>query len=50
VLSLTVNPAALSINTSSLSAGTVGTAYSQALGASGGVPPYSWSVSVGTLD
>ena len=48
-LSLTINPAALSISTASLPAGTVGTAYSQALGASGGLPPYSWTVSVGTL-
>ena len=44
-LSLTINPPALSITTSSLPAGVVGTAYSQALGAAGGSPPYSWSVS-----
>src|SRR5206468_1329682 len=42
-LSLTISPAALGITTSSLPAGTVGTAYSQALGASGGTSPYSWS-------
>src|SRR5205085_230564 len=48
-LSLTVNPPALSITTSSLPAGTVGTPYSQALGASGGTLPYTWSVSVGSL-
>src|SRR5205085_348094 len=48
-LSLTINPAALGITTWSLPAGTVGVAYSQALGASGGTPPYSWSVSSGTL-
>jgi large repetitive protein len=48
-LSLTINPAALGITTSSLPAGTVGVAYSQALGASGGSPPYSWSVASGAL-
>src|ERR1022692_1099033 len=48
-LSLTINPAALGITTSSLPAGTVGVAYSQALAASGGSPPYSWSVARGTL-
>src|SRR5436190_1506860 len=48
-LSLTINPAALGITTASLAAGTVGTAYSQALAASGGTPPYSWSVSSGSL-
>src|SRR5471030_1893101 len=51
VLSLTINPGAppLAITTASLAAGTVGVAYSQALGASGGSPPYSWSLSSGTL-
>ena len=34
---------------SSLAAGTVGVPYSQALGASGGTPPYSWTVASGTL-
>src|SRR5260370_2628192 len=48
-LSLTVNPAALGITTSSLPAGTVGAAYSQTLGASGGTPPYTWSVASGSL-
>src|ERR1019366_7205107 len=48
-LSLTINPPALRITTTSLPAGTVGVAYSQALGASGGSPPYSWSVASGTL-
>ena len=37
------------ITTSSLPAGTVGVAYSQALGASGGTPPYTWSVASGSL-
>src|ERR1035437_4557983 len=48
-LSLTINPPALGITTSSLPAGTVGVAYSQALGASGGTPPYTWSVASGSL-
>jgi hypothetical protein len=51
-LSLTINPVApppLGITTASLAAGTVGVAYSQALGASGGTPPYSWSVAGGSL-
>src|SRR5450432_462485 len=50
-LLLTVNaaPPALGITTSSLAAGTVGAAYSQTLGASGGTPPYSWSVASGLL-
>lgn len=41
---------ALAITTPSpLPNGTVGTAYSQRLAASGGTPPYAWSVSLGTL-
>jgi hypothetical protein len=50
-LSITVNPAGtgLSITTATLSAGTVGIAYSQTLAATGGTTPYTWSVSVGTL-
>lgn len=39
----------LSITTPSLPNGTVGSAYSQSLAASGGVPPYTWSVSSGAL-
>ena len=39
----------LTINTSSLPAGTVGTAYSYSIPASGGIPPYVWSMSSGTL-
>lgn len=39
----------LTISTSALPAGTQGTAYSQTLTASGGVAPYTWSVSNGSL-
>src|SRR5437773_2114334 len=49
--SLTINatPSALTITTGSpLPKGTVGAAYSQALTASGGTSPYTWSVSAGT--
>lgn len=42
----TSNP---SITTSSLPAGTVGAAYSATLQASGGTPPYSWSLKSGSL-
>ncbi|MCP2500770.1 MAG: Ig-like domain-containing protein [Deltaproteobacteria bacterium] len=42
-------PAAPTITTTSpLTAGTVGTAYNQTFAATGGTPPYSWSVTVGT--
>ena len=37
------------ISTASLPAGTVNTAYSQTLAATGGTTPYSWSLSAGTL-
>jgi thermitase len=42
-------PAALSVSTASLAAGTVGVSYSKTLAATGGVSPYSWSVSAGAL-
>lgn len=49
-LSLTVKPQApLTITTGSLPRGSVGTTYSQQLGASGGQTPYSWSVQSGAL-
>lgn len=49
-LSITVTSAPpLTITTASLPGGTVGTAYSQTLAATGGTGAYSWSVSVGTL-
>jgi large repetitive protein len=38
-----------SVTTSSLPAGKVGTAYSQALAVSGGVSPYTWSIIAGSL-
>lgn len=37
------------VSTASLADGTVGSAYSQSLTASGGVAPYTWAVSSGTL-
>src|SRR6185312_13046422 len=48
-LSIAINPPALTITTSTLPQGTVGLAYSQPLAASGGTPPYSWSVTAGSL-
>jgi hypothetical protein len=49
-LSITITPAVpLSITTTSLPAGTAGTAYSAPITAIGGVYPYTWSVISGTL-
>ena len=48
-LTLTISPAALSISTSLLPAGQVGTGYSATLAATGGVTPYTWSLASGTL-
>lgn len=49
-LSITISPAVpLSITTTTLPAGTAGTAYSAPLTAVGGVYPYTWSVTAGTL-
>src|SRR5580704_1570739 len=42
-------PAALSISTSSLPTGQTGVAYSAVLAATGGTPPYMWSLASGTL-
>lgn len=42
-------PASLSISTTSLPSGTVGTAYSATLSASGGTSPYSWNTASGSL-
>ena len=47
---LTINPATLTISTASpFTAGTVGTAYSQTVAATGGTAPYAWSITVGAL-
>jgi uncharacterized protein (TIGR03437 family) len=47
-LSITIG-AGVTITTSSLPGGEVNVAYSQTLGATGGTPPYTWSVSSGSL-
>ena len=47
-LSITVNPA-VTVTTASLPAGVIGTSYSQTLQAAGGVSPYTWSVTTGSL-
>ena len=50
VLTITVNaPPALTITTTSLAAGVIGTAYSHTLAATGGVPSYTWAVTTGSL-
>ena len=48
-LSLTINPIALTITTTSLADGIAGTAYSASLAASGGTGTISWSVTTGSL-
>jgi hypothetical protein len=48
-LSITVTVAPLSVTTTSLLGGVINTAYSQTLQANGGSPPYTWSISAGTL-
>ncbi len=42
-------PGPLSVVTSSLAGGTVGSTYSQTLSATGGTPPYGWSLASGGL-
>jgi large repetitive protein len=44
-----VIPSGLTILTTSFPAGTLNVAYNQPLSASGGVPPYSWSITQGAL-
>jgi hypothetical protein len=46
--SIVVNPA-LAVSSTSLPGGTVGTPYTTNLSATGGVTPYSWTISAGTL-
>jgi hypothetical protein len=50
-LSITVSsaPVALSVMTTSLPGGTVGTTYTTTLAATGGTAPYTWSVTAGSL-
>jgi hypothetical protein len=48
-VSLTINPAALTLTLSSLPDGTVGTPYSATIGVSGGTAPYSCMITAGTL-
>ncbi len=48
-LSIAINPTALTVSTSSLTPGVAGTPYNAALQATGGVPPYSWTISAGSL-
>ncbi|HTW46492.1 MAG TPA: putative Ig domain-containing protein [Acidobacteriaceae bacterium] len=48
-LSITINAATLVVSTTSLPSGTVNSAYSQTLQATGGVTPYTWSIVSGTL-
>ncbi|HSZ62831.1 MAG TPA: putative Ig domain-containing protein [Terriglobales bacterium] len=47
-LSIVVNPA-LTVTTNSLAAGVIGTNYSQTLAATGGITPYTWAITTGTL-
>jgi len=42
-------PAALAVSTVALTAGAVGTAFSQTLSATGGTAPYTWAVATGAL-
>ncbi|MBB5339847.1 beta strand repeat-containing protein [Tunturiibacter gelidoferens] len=48
-VSLTIAPATLAITSSTLPSGTNGSGYSNALEASGGTAPYTWSVTAGAL-
>jgi hypothetical protein len=46
---LTINPRTISITTQSLLPAASGLGYSEALAATGGIPPYSWSIASGVL-
>jgi hypothetical protein len=46
---LTIQPPPLAITTTSLPSGTVSTAYTTTLAASGGITPYTWSLAGGAL-
>jgi hypothetical protein len=48
-LALTIAPATLSVVTTSLPSGQVGSVYSATLAATGGTQPYTWSITNGTL-
>ena len=48
-LSFTIAPPPLTVTTTSLPIGTMGTAYNQTLAASGGTGGYTWSTTAGTL-
>ncbi len=48
-LSITISAPPLSVTTTSLVAGVVGTSYSQTLRATGGITPYSWAITTGSL-
>jgi len=48
-LSITLNTAPLAITTTTLPNGTVGVAYNTTLQSSGGTPPVTWAVTVGSL-
>lgn len=45
---LTVTPPPLTVTPTTLPSGTVGTPYSQTLAATGGTPPYTWSLAQGS--
>jgi hypothetical protein len=48
-LSLTIAPPSLVVTTKSVPTGEVGVAYAAALSATGGTPPYQWSIKSGAL-